>query len=60
MAELSFLGLEGASCSLQISVTATQSIDQCLEDIEINNTSKHTCTTQPSLCCSHSYTCSLL
>ena len=43
MAELSFEGLNGSSCNL--SVTTTESIDQCLEDIEIVNNSKQTCNT---------------
>ena len=43
MAELSFQGLNGSSCNL--SITATESVDQCLVDIEIVNTSKQTCNT---------------
>ena len=42
MAELSFEGLNGSSCNL--SVTTTESIDQCLEDIEIVNNSEQTYT----------------
>ena len=38
IAELSFEGLDGASCNL--SMTTTSDIDQCLEDIEITNMSK--------------------
>ena len=41
MAELSFEGLDGSSCNL--SVTTTESIDQCLEDIEIINNSGKQC-----------------
>ena len=40
MAELSFQGLDGALCNL--SVTATESVAQCLEDIELFNISKPT------------------
>lgn len=46
MADLSYEGHNGTSCTL--SVTATQSIDQCFEDIKIDNTSKQTCGTSYS------------
>ena len=39
-AEFSFQGLDGASYNL--SITVTESIDQCLEDIEILNNSEKT------------------
>ena len=47
MAEFSFESLDGTSCNL--SVSTTESIDQCLEDIEIFNTSKHTCNTNDNI-----------
>ena len=40
MAELSFEGLDGASCNL--SVTTNGSVNQCLEAIEIVNNGKQT------------------
>ena len=40
MAEISYQGLNGTYCNL--SVTAIESIDQCLEDIQIVNNSKLT------------------
>ena len=43
MADLSYEGLNGTSCNL--SVAATTSVDQCFEDIEIDNISKQICST---------------
>ena len=42
MAELSFEGLDGASCNLTVTTTGPEYIEQCLEDIEITNMSKQT------------------
>ena len=49
MAEISIQGLDGSSCNL--SINATESIAQCLQDIEIvNNDSKQIRDTTNKMC----------